>query len=89
MLILTTPTFDRARKKFPKNQTIALDKAVRAIAKNPQTGETKKGDLKGVYVYKFKVLDKEYLLAYLIPTKSEIKLLTVGTHENFYRDIKK
>ncbi len=89
MLILTTPTFDRTRKKFPKNQTPALDKAVRAIAKNPQTGEAKKGDLKGVYVYKFKVLDKEYLLAYLIPVKGEIKLLTIGTHENFYRDIKK
>ncbi len=62
---------------------------MRAIAKNPQTGEAKKGDLKGVYVYKFKVLDKEYLLAYLIPVKGEIKLLTIGTHENFYRDIKK
>jgi len=89
LLILTTPTFDRSKKKFPKNQTPALDKAIRAIAKNPQIGEAKKRDLKGVYVYKFKVLDKEFLLAYLIPTKSEIKLLTVGTHENFYRDIKK
>jgi mRNA-degrading endonuclease YafQ of YafQ-DinJ toxin-antitoxin module len=89
LLVLTTPTFDRSRKKFPKNQKKALDKAVKALIKNPLSGEAKRGDLKGVFVYKFKVLDKQYLLAYLLPSKTEIKLLMLGTHENFYRDIKK
>ena len=89
MIVLTTPTFDRSRKKFPKNQKPALDKAIKVISKNPHSGEAKKGDLKGVFVYKFKVLDKQYLLAYLLPSKNEIKLLMLGTHENFYREIKK
>ena len=89
MIVLTTPTFDRSRKKFPKNQKPALDKAIKALSKNPHSGEAKKGDLKGVFVYKFKVLDKQYLLAYLLPSKNEIKLLMLGTHENFYREIKK
>ncbi len=89
MLILTTPTFDNTRKKFPKNQKIALDKAIETLAKNPLAGEAKKGNLKGVYVYKFKVLDKQYLLAYEILARNEIKLLMLGVHENFYRTIKK
>ena len=89
MLILSTPTFDRSAKKFAKNQKVALDRAVKALMKNPLIGEAKKGDLKGVYVYKFKILDRQYLLGYQLLKKNEIKLLMIGTHENFYRDIKK
>jgi mRNA interferase RelE/StbE len=31
---------------------------------DPSCGDDKKGDLAGVHVYKFKVLDKQFLLAY-------------------------
>jgi mRNA-degrading endonuclease RelE of RelBE toxin-antitoxin system len=89
MRILTTPTFDRTTKKLHKNLKVALDKAVRLLANDPTLGEAKKGDLKGVYVYKFNALNREYLLAYIIISKGEIKLLMFGNHENFYRDIKK
>ncbi|MSV87621.1 MAG: type II toxin-antitoxin system RelE/ParE family toxin [Actinobacteria bacterium] len=89
MLILSTPTFDRSVKKFAKNQKVVLDKAVKALLKNPLIGEAKKGDLRGIYVYKFKILDKQFLLGYQLPKKNEIKLLMIGTHENFYRDLKK
>jgi hypothetical protein len=41
-----------------------LDKAIKAILQNPQLGEEKKGDLAGVFVYKFKLNGQETLLAY-------------------------
>ena len=40
------------------------------------------------YVHKFKVGRKLFLLAYEL-NESEILLLALGPHENFYRDLKK
>jgi hypothetical protein len=34
------------------------------IVQNPELGEAKKGDLLGVYVYKFDCINRLYLLAY-------------------------
>ncbi|MBU3747809.1 MAG: hypothetical protein FGM36_10980 [Burkholderiaceae bacterium] len=47
MRILITPTFERAVKKMHRQQKAALDEAVRAIASQPDAGETKVGDLTG------------------------------------------
>jgi mRNA interferase RelE/StbE len=56
---------------------------------DPSCGDDKKGDLaRGVHVYKFKVLDKQFLLAYEYDKKT-LYLLALGVHENFYRDMKK
>ena len=50
----------------------------------------KKGDLNGVQVYKFKMVKQLTLLAYeFYESKLELILLALGTHENFYRDIKR
>jgi len=85
---ITTPRFNKdAKKLFPK-QKAALDKAISAICANPKIGDQKVGDLTGVFVYKFKYLDQEWLIAYRLHSTEEIKLLTFGTHENFYRDLK-
>ncbi len=85
---ITTPRFNKdAKKLFPK-QKAALDKAINAICANPKIGDQKVGDLAGVYVYKFKSGDREWLLAYRIQSTEELKLLTFGSHENFYRDLK-
>ena len=44
--------------------------------------------ISGVRVHKFKVGDKQYLLAYTHEKKSgSITLLALGSHENFYRDL--
>lgn len=67
---------------------IALDDAVKNIANDPEVGESKKGDLREVRVYKFKAVNQEYLLAYLYSSE-QITLLSVGSHENFYRELKK
>ena len=47
------------------------------------------GDLLGVRVFKFRLLQQQCLLAYRILDEESIKLLTFGPHENFYRDLKR
>lgn len=65
----------------------------RNIAANPSSGEEKKGDLAGVFVYKFKINKQALLLAYrLEPDKlkpQEIILLSLGSHKNFYSNLKR
>jgi mRNA-degrading endonuclease RelE of RelBE toxin-antitoxin system len=89
MRILVTPTFERAVKKLHKQQKTALDEAVRAISIQSDVGETKIGDLAGVQVYKFRMGNLQCLLAYRVLDENTLKLLMVGPHENFYRDLKR
>lgn len=81
--ILQTPLFARQKKKLKGKQVEELDKAVEAIRDNPRLGEAKKGDLAGIYVYKFKIARQEYLLAYEWDPKTRT-LIALGVHENFY-----
>jgi hypothetical protein len=55
---------------------------------DPLWGEEKKGDLSGVRVHRFKVGDRQFLLAYEFDV-DDPSLLALGVHENFYRDLKK
>ena len=89
MRLLVTPTFARAAKKLHPAQKADLDEAVRTIAAAPLAGETKAGDLAQVRVYKFRMTNQLCLLAYTLPDEDTIELLAVGSHENFYRDIKR
>lgn len=88
MIVSQTKVFGKQKKKLLSNQIKELDKAVREIAANPLIGDAKRGDLHGIRVYKFRILNHEYLLAYTV-SKTAIFLLGLGTHENFYRDLKK
>ena len=82
-------TFKRKVKKLHANEKKDLDNAIMEIVKNPQAGEPKKGDLKGIKVYKFKMANQLTLLAYMYDdTAEELALYALGTHENFYRDLK-
>ena len=89
MRILVTPTFERAVKKLHRPQKTALDEAVRTIASQPVAGDMKVGDLVGVQVCKFRMGNLLCLLAYRVLDESTLKLLMVGPHENFYRDLKR
>lgn len=90
MNVLQTPTFSRHVKKLHKNQRADLDNAIRAIVNDPSIGDMKKGDLSGVQVYKFKMVNQLTLLAYeFFQDELQLILLDVGSHENFYRDLKK
>ncbi len=89
MRLLVTPSFVRATKKLHPPQKVDLDEAVRAISADPAIGEAKVGDLAGVRVYKFRLSNQLCLLAYRILDEESVKLLTFGSHENFYRDLKR
>lgn len=86
--IYLSPAFGRKLKKLKKQEKKALDDAVLDILNEPDIGEEKVGDLAGVLVHKFKINKQPTLLSYTY-TDSEINLLTFGSHENFYRDLKK
>lgn len=89
MRILVTPTFERATKKLHRQQKADLDAAVKAVANDPVMGEAKVGDLAGIRVFKFRLANQLCLLSYRVIDEGTIKLLTVGFHENFYRDLKR
>ena len=90
MKIVQTGTFSRSIRRLHRTDKTAVDKAVRKIAVNTGLGAMKKGVLAGVRVHKFKVADKQYLLAYRHDKKSDsVTLLALGQHENFYRDLSK
>lgn len=81
------PAFKRAYKKLHANQREAVHEAIRTILTDPNAGQEKKGDLAGVFVHKFDCVNQQYLLAYQWNETKRV-LLSVGLHENFYRDLK-
>ena len=89
MQLLVTPTFMRAAQKLRPQQKLVLDEAVRAISNDPAIGDAKVGDLAGVRVYKFRITNQMYLVAYRLIGSEALKLLALGSHENFYRDLKR
>ena len=86
--VLQSAAFARAYKKLHLNRRKNVDDAVNLITDNPLLGEPKKGDLAGVYVYKFNSQSQQMLLAYEFDPQTRY-LLLLGTHENFYRDLKR
>ncbi len=87
MKVIQSPWFAKHIKKFKKSQKKQLDRQVRLIIDNPQIGEEKKGDLKGVFVQKFNIDNLQYLLSYRFK-KDLLELIMIGPHENYYRDLK-
>jgi len=61
---------------------------VEDIVSDPAIGEEKKADLSGIQVYKFDCVNQQFLLAYEYDLDNRV-LLLVGTHENFYRNVKR
>ena len=90
MHIIQTNSFARVVKKLHANQKRDLDEAVQAVMADPLIGDAKVGDLAGVCVYKFKMAKQLTLLAYSYTDETiTLTLLALGSHENFYRDLKK
>ena len=87
-------------KKARKPLQLVVQDTVDTVCANPDIGEAKIGDLTGIWVYKFKFQRQEYLMAYRPPTveqrrqSTDIKFLAidlyqVGSHENFYDELKR
>ncbi len=92
--------FSQYVKKARKPLQLAIEDAVEEVCANPDIGMVKLGDLAGIWVYKFKFQRQEYLLAYRPPTVEprrqggEVEFLAidfyqVGSHENFYDELKR
>ena len=86
--VTQSTVFARAYKKLHAQQKQDVDTAVEVIVSDPLAGEAKRGDLAGVYVYKFKSQNQLVLLAYEFDPKTR-HLLLLGSHENFYRELKR
>lgn len=88
--VVTTLTFRKAVKKLKPSQKADLDTAIRGLMASPLQGEQKKGDLSFMRVLKFKMAKQLTLLAYSYDDHRLIlELITVGSHENFYRDVRR
>jgi len=87
MKIYQSRSFEKKVKKMSKAEKDILDKEIHKIAEAPAIGEEKKGDLRGVFVYKFKIKTTQYLLAYR-KVEKDLELIMLGPHENYYRDLK-
>ena len=90
MQVRKTNSFKKAYKKYNSNQLCEINNAIQNIIDNPLIGVKKSGDLSKIYVFKTKILSQLFLIAY---TYEEALLvltfLVVGSHENFYRDLKR
>jgi len=87
MKIIQSGSFERKVKRFKKQEKKILDGQIRKIADNSAIGQEKKGDLRGVYVHKFKMQTIQYLLAYRF-VGDDLELIMIGPHENYYRNLK-
>jgi mRNA-degrading endonuclease RelE of RelBE toxin-antitoxin system len=86
MKIIQSRSFEKKAKRFSKKQKNILDKQIRKIIDNPSIGQEKKGDLRGVFVHKFKTETIQYLLSYRFAPDT-LELIMIGPHENYYRDL--
>ena len=81
--------FTNTKKKLPRTLREELDRQADLICQDPSIGTQKAGDLRRVWVHKFNLLGRRYLLAYSIYEEAKVvTLLAIGGHENFYRDLK-
>ena len=85
-----TRRFSRAYKKLENNIVQDVDEAVIAVADDPDIGEKKKGDLFDLWAHRFLAQGQLWLLGYTRDHGIQlIYLEAVGSHENFYRDLKR
>ena len=87
MRIFQSRSFEKKVKKMSKSEKDALDREIKRIAEAQSLGEEKKGDLKDVFVHKFKLKTTQYPLAYR-KVGGDLELVMIGPHENYYRDLK-
>jgi len=88
--VVQTPSFKRAVKKLKPNQKSDLDNAIKQLMLDPFLGEKKQGDLSYLRVYKFKMVKQLTLIGYsYLDSSVTLELLIMGSHENFYRDLKR
>jgi mRNA interferase RelE/StbE len=85
-----TRRFARQYKKLHDDAAADVDEAVAVVATDPVVGERKRGDLADLFVYKFRSQGQLFLLGYTVDDGLRLVYLeAIGSHENFYRDLKR
>lgn len=88
--LVALPRFQKAAKKMRPAEKAALHDAIRVVVADPAVGAMKVGDLAGTRVHKYRYQTTLMLLAYSVSEDGgTITLQAIGTHENFYRDLKR
>ncbi len=88
MKVIASNHFLKFKKKSPKKLQLEIDSQVKKLIEDPDIGEQKKGNLKGIRVHKFTYGHQLLLLSYEV-SKNVLWLYTIGSHENFYKKLKK
>lgn len=91
--VIYTPIAEKYFKKL-KDQLLknAFKEAILSIRENPDIGESKMGDLKGLYCLDIYHNRTNYELAYRISRLENgnmIVIIMAGTRENFYKELKR
>jgi len=87
MRIIQSRTFEKRVRRLRKQEKRILDQQVRKIVKDPSVGQEKRGELRGIFVHKFKLHATQYLLSYRMANADTLELIMIGPHENYYRDL--
>ena len=87
MKIIQSRSFKNKIKRFKRQEKELLDNQIRIIINNPAIGDKKKGELRDIYVHKFKIKNTQYLLSYRF-NDEVLELIMIGPHENYYRNLK-
>ena len=87
MNIYQSKSFEKKIKKLSKQNKAILDQEIRKIINNPAIGKRERGNLKEIFVHKYKDKTVQYLLAYRL-IGDDLELIMIGPHENYYRYLK-
>ena len=79
--------FSKALHRLSLQQKVAVEDEIERIQGNPTIGELKKGDLNYLRVHKFQLNNQLALIGYSwVEDKIALYLLSLDSHENFYKD---
>ncbi len=88
--VFESSRFARSLNKLNKVEQAIVEDEIDKVIANPILGAQKKGDLSHLWVHKFKIVTKEWLLGYNWNNgELTIHLLQLGSHENYYDEAKK
>lgn len=81
----------KLKKREPQLYTKVL-KAIELIREEPYVGDSKAGDLKGIFSMDIRYKRTGYELAYILKENEDgeyVLVLLFGTRENFYKELKR
>ena len=87
MRIFQAVSFARKVGRYSAEEKHLIDQEIMRLARNPAAGDEKKGELGGVFIHRFRVLDSPHILAYQL-IGDDLELIMVGPRVDYYRESK-